>query len=49
MVGDRVLFQGKEYVIIHRYTSDYCEIKAKQGRFQVELVHISEIEKMHDR
>ena len=46
MVGDHVLFHGKEYVIIFRYTSDYCELKEKGNKHHIELVHISEIEKL---
>lgn len=43
MVGDHIFFQGKEYVIVHRYSSDYCEIQEVNNPFNIVLVHISEI------
>ena len=46
MEGNHVLFNGKEYIIIHKYTSDYCEIKEVHNPFNIELVHISEIKIM---
>lgn len=46
MVGDHILFQGKEYVIVYRYSNDYCEIKEVDNPFHIVLVHISEITKI---
>jgi hypothetical protein len=34
------------YVIIFRYTSDYCELKERGRKLHNELAHISEIEKI---
>lgn len=42
-IGDKVLFNEKEYKVIHIYTSNYCEIR-EEGRFKTILVHIDEVE-----
>jgi hypothetical protein len=47
MVGDHVLFKGEEYVIVYKYSNDYCEIKGKRNLFNYQLVHLSELEKIH--
>jgi hypothetical protein len=47
MVGDHVLFNGEEYVIVYKYSNDYCEIKGKRNPFNYQLVHLSELEEIH--
>lgn len=39
--GDRVIFNEKEYIIIHVYESGYLEIK--EGNIKVELVSSEEV------
>ncbi|MEC2076291.1 hypothetical protein [Metabacillus fastidiosus] len=41
-LGDEVTYEGKVYIVLHIYDSNYIEIKDKDS-FIVELVHISEI------
>lgn len=43
IIGSHVLFQGREYVIIHKYTSGYCEIKDLNRLYHIELVHLTEL------
>lgn len=43
MIGDPVLCHGKKYMIVHMYTSNFCEIKEVRNPFHVELVHISDM------
>lgn len=38
-----VRYKGKDYEIIYRYTSGYCEIKEIDSLYNVELVHITEL------
>jgi hypothetical protein len=47
MVGDHVLFNGEEYVIVYKYSNDYCEIKGKRNPFNYQLVHLSKLETIH--
>lgn len=42
--GDTVIYQGKEYVIIWIYDSEFYEIKNIMSN-KIELVHMSEIMK----
>ncbi len=42
--GDTVIYQGKEYVIIWIYDSEFYEIKNIMSN-KLELVHMSEIMK----
>ncbi|MDQ1003949.1 hypothetical protein QFZ28_004349 [Neobacillus niacini] len=39
-----VIYEGKEYILIHQYDSGYCEIK-EEGKLNEEiiLVHYSEL------
>jgi hypothetical protein len=40
-----ILYQGKDYFLLFRYESGYCEIQKEGERsHQVILVHISEIQ-----
>jgi hypothetical protein len=43
-IGDKVLFQDKEYKVLWIYDSEYIEIA--QGYSNIELVHKSEIKKI---
>lgn len=38
-----VQYQGKDYYLIHKYDSGFCEIQEKASHFHIELVHILEI------
>ncbi|WHX41151.1 hypothetical protein QNH36_03010 [Mesobacillus sp. AQ2] len=37
-----VIYQGKEYIIVHQYDSGYVEIRMLKSR-SIELVHESEL------
>lgn len=37
-----VIYQGKEYTIVHQYDSGYVEIRNRKSR-NIELVHESEL------
>ncbi|MBS4214430.1 MULTISPECIES: hypothetical protein [Neobacillus] len=38
-----VIYNGKRYVILFKYTSGYCEIKEVGSLHHIELVHLSEL------
>jgi hypothetical protein len=39
-----VIYEGKNYILLIRYASGYCEIVEEDVRFhQVKLVHFSEL------
>lgn len=40
--GKKVMYQGKEYIVVHKYETGYCELKTLEY-FQFILVHESEI------
>jgi len=41
---DRITFQGKDYILLFKYESGYCEIvKEGERNHQILLVHFSEI------
>lgn len=42
-----VLYNGKKYVILYKYTSGYCEIKEIGSFYNIELVHSSELENIN--
>lgn len=41
--GEVVKYNGEEYILRFIYESSYCEIQKANGRFQYELVHVSEL------
>lgn len=43
MSVQHVLYQGKKYTILYQYTSGFCEIQELTNRFNIQLVHVSEI------
>lgn len=43
MLGVRVLFKGKTYIIKFKYASGMCELQEIDNPFHYELVHTSEI------
>jgi hypothetical protein len=47
MVGDHVLFKGKEFIIIYKYSNDYCEIQEKRNKYHYELAPLSDLEKIY--
>lgn len=38
-----VLYQGKKYRVLFHYSSDYCEIQEENFKYNIELVHQSEL------
>ncbi|MED1470109.1 hypothetical protein [Bacillus salipaludis] len=38
-----VIFEGKEYTILHQYASGYCEIMDEGSPLNIKLVHFSEL------
>ncbi|GKU82603.1 hypothetical protein [Niallia sp. NCCP-28] len=42
MNGKKVLYQEKEYILIHKYETGYCELKTLDS-FLYKLVHESEL------
>jgi hypothetical protein len=38
-----VFYNGKQYEVLFKYSSGYCEIKEIGGLYKIELVHESEI------
>jgi phage antirepressor YoqD-like protein len=43
MFTERVIYKGKEYMVLKKYESGYCEIKELEDNHKIELVHISEL------
>ncbi|WP_017753665.1 hypothetical protein [Calidifontibacillus oryziterrae] len=41
-IGDKVVYEDKEYKVIHIYTSNFCEIR-EDGTFKTILVHMNEM------
>lgn len=44
MEMEQVRFEGKLYTVIYKYTSGYWEIKEMDNRFNIQLVHQSEVQ-----
>ncbi|WP_180960347.1 hypothetical protein [Neobacillus cucumis] len=44
METEIVLYKGKVYFVIYKYSSGYWEIREKNSRFNVQLVHESEVQ-----
>lgn len=42
-IGSKVLYDGKEYIIIHIYHSGYCEIRDINQKFTIKLVNQYEL------
>ncbi|WP_180960465.1 hypothetical protein [Neobacillus cucumis] len=43
MKDQLVKYNGKKYVLLHRYTSDYCEIQDMKNKYHILLVEYSEL------
>lgn len=43
MDTDEVLYEGKLFIVIYKYTSGYWEIREKENKFNIQLVHASEV------
>ncbi len=41
-----VVFDGKLYTVVHKYSSGYWEIRRDNGTYRVELVNSSEVQKV---
>lgn len=41
----QVIYAGKEYIILYKYASGYCEIQEKNNLFNIKLVHVSQLDK----
>jgi len=40
---EQVLYNGKKYIILYKYTSGYCEIREVESIHNIQLVHQSEV------
>jgi hypothetical protein len=45
----QVIYCGKEYIMLHKYPSGFCEIQEKTNQFNIKLVHVSELEQQPGR
>jgi hypothetical protein len=45
---EEVQYNGKLYTVIHKYTSGYWEIRENGNKFNIELVHASEVQNVTD-
>jgi hypothetical protein len=43
MYTEKVIYQGKQYILIKKYDSGYCEIKKDEEFGQIILVPFSEL------
>ncbi|MBI0577220.1 hypothetical protein IEC97_07585 [Neobacillus cucumis] len=43
MKNKRVMYQGKKYILYHQYSTDFCEIQEESYKFNILLVHVSEL------
>lgn len=48
MEMNEVLYEGKLYAVIYKYTSGYLEIREKSNRFHIELVHESDVQNVSE-
>jgi hypothetical protein len=39
----QVIYCGKEYIMLYKYPSGYCEIQEKNNKFNIKLVHETEL------
>ncbi len=46
MNAEEVLYEGKLYTVIYKYTSGYWEIREKENTFNIQLVHESEVQEV---
>ena len=44
MNTETVLYEGKLFIVIYKYSSGYWEIREKDSKFNVQLVHESEVQ-----
>lgn len=44
METETVLYDGKVFIVIYKYSSGYWEIREKDSRFNVQLVHESQVQ-----
>ncbi|WP_409305620.1 hypothetical protein [Peribacillus sp. SCS-155] len=44
MDNEKVIFKGKIYTVIHKYDSDYWEVREEGHSYNAELVHKSQVE-----
>ena len=44
MNTENVLYDGKLFIVIYKYSSGYWEIREKDSKFNIQLVHESEVE-----
>lgn len=42
-IMEHVLYNGKKYIILYKYTSGYCEIREVESIHNIQLVHQSEV------
>lgn len=38
-----VIYQGKRYILLQQYTSDFCEIQDEIFNHNIILIHISDL------
>ncbi|MBM7652278.1 hypothetical protein [Neobacillus cucumis] len=43
LLNQLVKYNGKNYFLLHRYSSEYCEIQDTKNKFQILLVQYSEL------
>jgi hypothetical protein len=46
VINSKVTYNGRNYIIIFVYDSDYCKIKEEGSLSNVELVHLSALQKI---
>jgi hypothetical protein len=46
---EEVLYQGKLYTVVYKYSSGYWEIRENKNKYNVELVHESEVREVSVR
>ncbi|MDQ0973612.1 hypothetical protein QFZ31_003490 [Neobacillus niacini] len=44
MNSEEVFYGGKIYMVIYKYSSGYWEIREKENKFNIQLVHESEVQ-----
>jgi hypothetical protein len=49
MKSEEVIFKGKHYIVFHKYSSGYWEIREKDKLHVMKLVHKTEIEEVSKR
>jgi hypothetical protein len=47
-MNETVVYDGKLFIVIYKYSSGYWELREKDSKFNVQLVHESEVQTVEE-